>query len=457
MAAYTLEVTNGTTTYTFSASATLPPTWRPKFSYERNFDVSPSVLTMEIETWDLRGFALVSATPGTITTDLDTLSTLLRNKASPVTTATLKYDGSAVRALKTTGAGGSHLDVYALELNTADEPGQWVNHWSGDLVIVGRRQLATSTVVNLKKELSDEYDLVGRHTQTLTGEVEVSAGTDVSALAATYALTSLGANFVFTTGGAQASGGANIDIEVIDYASTTPTKARFRSQQVQRMNASPSTALDFHETSGTSDNAGGRIGTAKAVAIGTTTTRALTAARTVKPSTAVQFTVEDKDEDSLSATATYTTRAPLPVQAAYYGVPSAITITRRVTIRGGGQARIFEPVPGYQPYRILGARATVRVTERVDLRCTAVVAPGDIPMPALLFAADHLQPGESEEESPWRAEKAEHDSADLWCRGITRVYEFATDDEIDLDALFAAVAQPIGWSGDLLVKSGTHA
>mgnify|MGYP001608319121 CR=1 FL=1 len=451
MPAYTLVISNGTDTFTFDGSTHYMPTVKVHLAYERNTDVVPSVLTAEIETWDLRNFVYIG-TPTGAQTDLETLAAILRNKTTPIVSAILKYDGNAVRTLSTAAAtpAGSHVDLYAQELDTPeDEPGQWVNHWSGSLVLVARRLQATSSVIRLSQKLEDAYDVGGLHTQTLSGEVEVSPGVDVEThVRANYVLSSLGSDYAFLTGGAShATGVANVDVIVLNRPSNT--KASFRSVQTQRGRAIPATAKDFTDRKSIADGPGGRITTYHVVARGTTVARARTAARTLKPSAGVQVTSEEEDNDAHAVTATYTVRAPLPVQSAFYGVPSAITVVRRVSIRGGGQARIFDPVPGYDPYETLGARMTVKVTERIEMRCTSVVSPADVPLPEPLFADAFLQPMECDEDPPWRVEKAEKDEADLWSRSATRVYEFATGDEIDIGAMFQKIARPQGFGAAL--------
>ncbi len=431
MSAYTLEITNGTTTYTLGGPARPQPDWEPDIAYEYDQDASPAVVTAEIETWALKSLVYVNATPGTLTSDLETLAALLRNRSSPVTSVTLKYGGSTIRSMSST----THAQLMVRALRTIAGPGAWVNHWRGDLVIVGRKVLPdASDIVKVTQKVAYSYDEAGLLTQTLTGRIEVTAGTDVVAKAQGYALTSLGSAYVFTTGGL-AAGAANIDVEILNHP--TDTIAEFRSQQKEKGVTIPATATDWSQGSSIADTPDGRLTTTRVSARGTSIANARTAVKGAKPATAVRVSTEREDKDSITYSAEYVVREPLPTQAAFYSLPTILSMQRRVTVRGGGQPRILEPVPGYRPYETLGAQQPVRVTERISMRCTNVSDPGGIPLPEMILAPQYLQPDECEDDIPFREEKAEADAADVWSRSASRVYELADISSLDYAGLFA--------------------
>lgn len=441
MPAYTLEITNGVTTYTFGSSSRPAPDWEPDLAYEHNEEQSPAVVTAEIETWTLRDFVYVDGTPSTLTSDLETLAALLRNRASPVTSCKLKWNGSTARELNTT----THAQLMVRALRTRSGPGSWVNHWRGDLVIVARRALHASNIVRLDQRLRLSYDAAGLLTETLTGRVEVTPGTDVEAAAQAYALTSRGSAFVFTTGGA-AGGAANIDIEITNRP--TNTIAEFTSQQVERGTNVPATATDWAQGAAVADTSGGRITTHRVTARGTSAANALAAVRTAKPGTGVQVTTERTDHDTLTVTAEYVVREPLPEQAQALGLATLVSCIRRVTVQGGGQPRILEPVPGYDPYTTYGARQPVRVVERVTARYTNVTDVAGVRLPEHVLALEHLQPAACEDDLPAIEEKAEQAAADLWSRSATRVYELVDVTALDFPALFAKLRGPFTFSAE---------
>jgi hypothetical protein len=329
-------------------------------------------------------------------------------------------------------------------LKTRSGAGSWVNHWRGDLVIVARRVVHASNIVRLDQRLRLSYDAAGLLTETLTGRVEVTPGTDVEAAAQAYALTSRGSAFVFTTGGG-AAGEANIDIEITNRP--TSTIAEFTSQQVERGTSIPSTATDWAQGAAVADGTGGRITTHRVTARGTTAANALAAARTAKPNSGVQVTTERTDRDTLTVTAEYVTREPLP-QAQALGLATLISCVRRVTIQGGGQPRILEPVPGYDPYTTYGARQPVRVIERVTARYTNVSSTTDVRLPDLILPAEHLQPAACEDDLPSVEEHGEQRTADLWTRSATRVYEIVDGKALVYETLFSKLYGPFTFGSE---------
>jgi hypothetical protein len=425
MPAYTLEIVGGST-YTFDGAAHIQPTLDVAWDPEYNRTQVPAILTAQNEIWTLKGFVYRDTTPGNITTDLADLAAILSGRSAQVSSIVLLYNGSPVRTLS-----GTSLMIRGARMNGG--PGSLVNHWHGDLVAVGRTLIPDgSNIVSLNMQQEDTYDAAGLHTQTLTGEIEVMPGTGIPAIVQGYGLTSLGNNYVFTTGG---PGG--VDIRITNAPSNT--KGSFKSQQIERGENLPSGALDWKHDTTVADGADGRITSVAAASRSSILATALSAARSVKPSTGVRVTQERQDATSLTVTATYTALAARPAQAAFYGATGKINfIARQITIEGGSQETKFTRVNGYEPFETQAAQVEVIVRERVQVRAIGIQNIADIPLPALLFPASYLQP-QSTDGPPYRVSKAEQGPSDEWARDAFRLYAIGSPSKIDFGALFTAV------------------
>ena len=424
--AYTLEITNGTTTYTFDV--------QPEFKRDvvQDFDESksPAEVTVQTERWTLSGAVYRNATQATVTTDFQTLVTLMANKATPINSVKFKRDSSTVWDLNTT----DYHVLMVTGLESEPGPGHFVNHWRGTVTVVAKKLLQGSGVsagiIRLEKRISDTYDDAGLQRHVLEGRVETLPGTSARTKAQAQGEDSLGAAFVFVTGGTD-------EIEVSVQNEPEDTIATFRQEQREIGLSVPSTATSWAINVETTDGPDGiRTTITHATARGSSIANARTAVRTVKPSTGLVRVDETEGRDHLSFTATYVEREPAPNYTKQFGRATLVSVRRAVTVSGGGQNRIFDAIPGYEPYMTYGSRQPITVRERVMVRATNVRSSDDVPLPDLLLSIEHLQANDSEDTPPEVEERGEDASAHVWSRSATRVYVLPTPDGIELEALF---------------------
>ncbi|HVY62224.1 MAG TPA: hypothetical protein VHF22_11260, partial [Planctomycetota bacterium] len=127
--AYTLEINPGP--YSFDVE----PEFDRAFDYEYNEDVTPPILTAELETWHLKN-AVFRGAPGAVTEDFEALRGILGSRLTPVSSVVFKRDGTPVWTLAPNGG------LLVKGFSSRHEPGHWAGYWKGDVTVLGRRLLA---------------------------------------------------------------------------------------------------------------------------------------------------------------------------------------------------------------------------------------------------------------------------------------------------------------------------
>lgn len=417
--AYTVDITNGTTTYTFQVT----PRFRPRFDYEYNESAVPPVLLAEIETWTLEGGTYVSATQANVTSDLESLRALLGSRATPVTSVKFKRDGSTVRELNTTSHAGG---IMVRSLETAGGDGEWAGYWSGTLVVYGRRLFtaevgAGGVAVRYERVLEYTYDAAGLATATSRGEVTTGTSTSAEAVARAQALTSPGADYGLLTQGPN----GEPSIRVLD---ATDTRASWESTWKQHGVALPAGVNEWskvEEVSEDPDN--GRVTYVSVSAKGPTFAQVLTAVRSQRPEGTRRYT-ETSDRTTRSASARY----EVPAASAEKPDPEPGIVFRRVTIRATGLPVKKEdrdvtvyPIPGYAPVFVARPRPHVTITESVTTQYLGT--PGSIDAMGLASRLAektglYAQPSQGEAPALALREKGLSRRSDRWEGTATYVY-----------------------------------
>lgn len=430
--AYTLEITNGTTTYSFDVQ----PIWKPRLEYLFNETLVPAELTAEIETWELVGAVYRNATPASVTSDFATLSTLLSNRSDPVDSVKFKSGSTTIRELNTTTHAA--LMVTAVDSDPGpDGAGHWTNHWRGSITIVGKKLIHSSNIVKLERRYTYSYDDAGLLTQTLEGRIETMPGTSAKTQAEAQADASLGAAFIFETGG-----DSNIEVRVEN--APEDTIATFRQVQREIGLTVPATATSYRLAVETAEIADGKITTIQVSARGTSVASARTAVRAQKPGTSFLRQQETEDRDGLGFRATYTKREPRTATVSRYGLARVCSMRRAFEFIGGGQDAIEDPIPGYKTFVTLAPWRWLTVRESVRVTAVNVATLADIPLPAPLWPAN-LQPNQSSDSAPeLDDDEAENRTADRYVRKASRVYVFP-DKPPDFGLVLAVIINAPKW------------
>ena len=439
MATFALEITNGSTTYTFDVQ----PRWKPSFSWEQDASRVPAVRIAEIETWVLEGAVYRSSTATNNTSDLETLRALLAARSSPVSAVTLKYNGSEVRSLTTTTHQGG---VFAQSLDVGDSPGQFATYWIGTIVVYGRRLFGDGdNIVTLERSLEYEYDVAGLATVTSRGSLTTLPGTSAEAKARDEAAQDepSGADYRLQTYG---PGGSEPSVAVLD---ATDTRASWTAVWKQ-FGETPPTGCTWYEkeVETVDDQDGGKRVRTTLRARGPTMTTVRSAVRALVPSTKVTNRRELESTTSKSFEVSYEqaeeSRQPDPENPGL--------VFRRVSITAQGMTPAADerdcnvyPVPGHKPFFVERARQPITITEQIRTQYR-----GDPHALLAVLGLDsrvrgkvkglRFQPGASSPPEGQLAKKGETRDADLWDGSATYVF---LADEVTPEALFAIVKDQV--------------
>lgn len=431
--AYTIEITDGSATYTFqnAAGSQAAPKFRPTFEYEYDDGRVPAPLVGEIETWVLEDAVFVHATQANITSDLETLRAILGDRGSPVSSVKFKRDGSTVREINaSTHQGG----VYVRELDAGrDTPGQFATHWSGSLVVWGRRLFADSdSIVHFRREVSYSYDAAGLATVTQRGELSTAPGVSAEAKAIEFgALESPGGAYGHATAGPD----DGPSVSVLD---DTDTRASFESTWKEHGESLPAGVNEWEHRVETMKDPGEETITVSVRAKGPTSSQLRSAVRARKPSTGdVAESRESEDRTGLEWTATYTRRRPNADRN------TGKVIRRRFEYDLDGDqpedARddVVDLVPGHEPHFTRMPRQPVTITERAVawIRGSEWSNVADFGVGSLARDREgfRYQPGRSRRPVVVREEEGVDRGADLWRAEAT--YVFLSSSQVDPDSL----------------------
>lgn len=355
--AYTLEIV-GSATYTFDVQ----PLLKPSFSYEEDRSRTPPVRTAEIETWTLEGAAYRSATQANITTDFESIRAIFASRTSPITSVTLKRDGSDVRAITTTSHKGG---VFAQALTVDGSPGLWATHWAGTLVVYGRRLMGDGdNIVEMARSLEYRGDPSGLLTVTSRGTLSTIPGTSARTKALAAALADA------PTGDAYGlMDGDDSGVPTASSLDSTDTRASWSATWVEHGESLPAGVNAWtHRVRTTEDPKDGRRTIISVSARGPAIARLRSAVRALKPAEGLENFEEDEDPVGLSFAATYTTRQASREPDAEV---SAGLFYRRMEVEIQGVApgtdrdsTVFL-VPGYTPWLVPKPRQPIVITERL--------------------------------------------------------------------------------------------
>lgn len=432
--AYTIEITDGSTTYTLGTSPNVGGRFLPSFSYEENRSRQPPVRTVEIETWVLDEVTYIGA-DAAATGDFETLRAILAARSSP-TSVKFKRDSTTVREINTTTHKGG---VFAQALEVKDNPGLWATHWQGRIVVYGRRLFADgANIVHFEREaLAYSYDAAGLAIVTSRGKLTTIPGTSAETQARAQALTSPGATYGLVTQGP--SGEPNVT--VLD---ETDTSASWESIWKQHGESLPAGVNEWVKVVETTDVPGeGEIETTTVRAKGPTMSSLRTAVRARRPSAEVVSVSEHEDVTGRAFSATYVTKRPNESSAER--TREAKIVSRRVEVAVEGltpkdddeRDLAVDLIPGYEAAFTKMPRSPIRVIERIVARLRGVWAQvADFRLEPVLRSAgiDGLRflPGEARIGVPALEEQALDRDGDLWRAEATYVY-LAT--RIELSAL----------------------
>jgi len=414
--AYTLEIV-GASTYTFQVQ----PRFKPRFDYEYDEGRTPPPLVAEIETWLLEGATYVGV-DSAVTTNLEDLRAILGNRAAPVTAAKFKRDGNVVRELNTTSHRGG-LFMRTLDPTAQAGDGAWATHWSGDLVVYGRRLFADSDgIVKLTKEVSYSYDAAGRATITQRGSVTTVPGTSAEAKAREQTLAQPGAAFGHQTAGP--SDEPNVAVTDPD-----DTSATFESTWREHGISLPAGVNDYVLTVETADVPGeGEVVTTTVRAKGPTPSQLKTAVRGKRPSTALAGAQEAEDKTGVEWSATYTQRRPSVATQDRTGSSKIVYRRYEYSMEGQDEGEdrddTVDLVPGFAPHFTSNPRGAKVVTERIVSRVRGRwEGIDDFGLQSKARGGDlRPQPGRTSRVGPVLEEQGLTRDADLWRAEVAYVF-----------------------------------
>jgi len=426
--AYTLELTDGSSTYTFQVQ----PLYKPRFDYELDEGRTPPTVVAEIETWLLRGAVFMSASQAAITDDVETLRALIGKRAS-ITSAKFKRDAAIVRELSlATHKGG----VFVREFDPSDsESGLWATHWRGNLVVFGRRLFADGDgIVKLSKEVAYTYDSSGLATVTQRATLTTIPGTSAEAKARAQALASPGAAFGHQTAGPS----DEPNVAVLD---PEDTSASFESTWREHGLSLPAGVNEYSLSVETVDTPEGEIVTTTVRAKGPTSNQLKTAVRARKPATALGGAQEVEDKAGLEWAATYVQRRPSAASANRTGSSRIVFRRYEYEVEGDWSDRqedrdnLVDLVPGFEPHFTRLPRGVSTVVERVVARVRGTWEGfTDFGLDSRLRGkADfRYQPGRTRTTPPVLEEAGLTRDADLWRAEASYTFLSAN---VDLDAI----------------------
>lgn len=194
MAAYTVEITDGSTTYTFDVTRT--PSWGPLIESEYDETKFPAVQTKRIDTLTLDGCSFRHATPANVTTDWSTIRGQLFDRTSPITAVSLKDGVTTIDSITLS----THDQIMIASLKADPTPGLWANHWRGTIVIRAvKLQADGNGIVRKVRKLTYSTDQHGFQVQRLEVELVTAPGTSAAAKIALEALVLPSSKWFYTT------------------------------------------------------------------------------------------------------------------------------------------------------------------------------------------------------------------------------------------------------------------
>lgn len=192
--AYTVEITDGSTTYTFDV--TRVPAWGPLIESEYDETKFPAVQTKRVDTLTLEGCSFRHATPANVTTDWTTIRGQLFDRTTPITAVTLKDDSTTIDALNAS----THDQIMIQSLKAESSPGLWANHWRGTIVIRAVKfQADGDGIVRKVRKLTYSHDQHGFETRRLEVELVTAPGTSAAEKIALEALELPSSKWFYTT------------------------------------------------------------------------------------------------------------------------------------------------------------------------------------------------------------------------------------------------------------------
>lgn len=215
--AYTVEIADGSTTYTFDVSRT--PEWLLETNAEWDLTKQPALLVRQTDKLTLRNASFRNATPSNVTTDFKTIRSQLFDPVTPIVSVLLKDGAAVIDKLQTTGAGGSHHQLMISRLSPKGGTGHFSGHWLADIVfegvifhasavLAGGRGSpgdddyiapAGSGVIKRVRKFSIGHDTFGFGTRRVDVEIETAPGFSAEAAIQLEFLPLPGNNWFYTT------------------------------------------------------------------------------------------------------------------------------------------------------------------------------------------------------------------------------------------------------------------
>lgn len=411
--AYTVEITDGVSTYTFDV--TRMPEWSVSTEAEYDQAKFPAELIRKTDTLTLRNCSYRNATPSNVTTDLSTLKALLFDRATPVTSVILKDGASAIETMSTT----THDQLMITSMTPDVSAGYLANHWLGTITVVGVDLLADGGgVVRKDRRFSYSWDADGFETRSLSVSMETLPGTSASGKMAAEAIELPSSNWFYET---NSPDGINYTVE----EDSEDTRVTGTSTVKEQAISIPASANQYALTVTTSESGQGKDKktTYTIFAQADTLAAARSAATSGAPSGYTSKTINE-DRARNRVTATYTVGVDSDKAQ-----PAVLSYSLVVSNSGHSLSEIS--IPGQNPIMFRSPARSVTIRESVSIQ-----RDGD-PNTALEFVPsavhetwkEYLDTNQSTD-SLRRVSEGNNTDSDVYARSVSRVYRIPDANEV---------------------------
>lgn len=409
--AFTLEISNSTSTYTFA----ITPYFLPKMSLEYDQSI-PTNVAKRIRTWDFPNVYLVNSSTTALLADYDNLISVLKSETDPVTRVSFKKDGVEQDFLERS----TYKSLEVTEVSVKQEPGIWNSFISMSITFTENETIIYSggSGGNVSEETTSyEYDpMSGLLTISRTGKIVGASDALSSAKSRALSFPSQG-EWVYETNGPD---GINISVNKENTEATYTSTIKEVGVQI------PSNVKNLE----ISESISAGVGEYRLTVNATFGAKDETTAEAVVSSILSEYSVEpitvtlngDRTKKTYQMTAVFPIDAQSNVTIGDFD--QKVRVDRTFSITGGGYALVEQPIQAGKNNTTLmtlfatGIKAFV-ITETV--RVTALDK-NELKWPALL-KDEWYSPADSSFTAPTPVEWNRKGEPTKWTMSANRVYK----------------------------------
>lgn len=401
--AYSVEITDGSSTYTFAV--TRAPEWSIASKAEYDTSKYPAELTRQVDTLTLKNCSYRDSTPANVYGNWTTIKTLLFERVTPITSIVLKDGGSTVEQITT----ATHHQIMVESLDPDPSFAFLASHWLGTIVIKAVALKATAAnIVRKLRKLTHSFDAHGFETRTLDVEIETLPGTSAETKVIAEVLELPTTKWRYLT-----KSDDGIDTTLTEDSEDTHCTGRCVIQE--QALAFPNSTNEYEISVETSESGSEKEVSYTIVAQADTLARAIAVAKQAPAPSAYTKKVTREERHKNRVTTTFVVRDE---DTTYRIKEWALTFAgggrELQAVRYPSRGAKRRPIPFRSPADMYVITETVAVTKRGD---------PNIEVPTAFTSDESWDPG-VDAEPVRQTERGSVAAQDMWERRVTRTHKF---------------------------------